>query len=118
MNLGACFGKMYQWKQKLIPLALEETLLAVLPEKEYCKIPLYLGIEKELIVKELRHIGIFPKFQKGLGLGQKEMGGGKLEESCWKEQQVQQVSNTDIFEASQGCSLVKVPYGSYLIQEG
>ncbi len=44
LDEGSCFGRLFGWKVRFLPLALEETLIAVLPKREFNKIGVMVNI--------------------------------------------------------------------------
>jgi hypothetical protein len=54
LNPGTCFGRLYNWKIKFLPISVEETLLAVAPKVEVTKIPMLLEFERCAMLKELK----------------------------------------------------------------
>ncbi len=62
LDEGSCFGKLFNWRVKFLLLALEETLIAILPRREFNKMGVIVNIEKEMILKEIKSAGIIPSY--------------------------------------------------------
>lgn len=90
LDEGSCFGKLFNWRVKFLPLALEETLIAILPKREFNKIGVIVNLEKEMILKEVKSAGIIPSY---------------LNEELFRS-----ISHTFVIN--------RVPHGQYLIKSG
>lgn len=73
-----------------MPLVLEETLIAILPKREFNKIDVVVNLEKDLIVKEIKSSGLIPPYLK--------------------EELIRSICHTFVIN--------RVPHGQYLLKSG
>lgn len=57
LSEGNCFGSIYNWKYKFLPLTFEEALIAVIPMREINKITVTLSIEREEMIGAVKRSG-------------------------------------------------------------